>query len=114
MIKVAELERRLDEIPNSEAYERRIAELEVLLDEQEQKQHKPKGTLTAIGDIAIYLFVPLMLLLLAHALITIVFLILNIIMNMNLPYALLDAWTKPLSITTYGESNIENNYLLST
>jgi hypothetical protein len=73
MIKVAELERRLDEIPNSEAYERRIAELEVLLDEQEQKQHKPKGTLTAIGDIAIYLFVPLMLLLLAHALITIVY-----------------------------------------
>ena len=33
MAKVTELERRLKEIPNSEVYEKRIAELEVMLDE---------------------------------------------------------------------------------
>jgi hypothetical protein len=32
MAKVAELEKQLSEIPNQEAYEKRIAELEVMLD----------------------------------------------------------------------------------
>ena len=73
MVKVADLERRLEEIPNSEAYEKRIAELESILDEQEQKQLKPRTTIEAVHDISIYLLVPLALLLFAHALVTIVY-----------------------------------------
>jgi hypothetical protein len=73
MMKVADLERRLDEIPNSEAYEKRIAELEVILNEHEQKHLKPRTAAEAFRDIIIYLLVPLALLLLAHALITIVY-----------------------------------------
>jgi hypothetical protein len=73
MAKVAELERRLEEIPNSEAYEKRITELEVILDEQDQKKLKPKTAGEAIYDIVFYLLVPLVLLLFAHALITIVY-----------------------------------------
>jgi hypothetical protein len=73
MTKVADLERRLDEIPNSEAYEKRIAELEAILDEQEQKQLKPRASGEALYDIVIYLLVPLTILLLAHVLITIVY-----------------------------------------
>ena len=73
MTKVADLERRLEEIPNSEAYEKRIAELEAALDEQEQSQLKPRSTWKEFRDIVIYLLAPLILLLLAHALITIVY-----------------------------------------
>jgi len=73
MIKVADLERRLDEIPNSEAYEKRIAELESILNEQDQKQIKPRTAAEALMEIVVYLLVPLALLLLAHALITIVY-----------------------------------------
>jgi hypothetical protein len=73
MTKVADLERRLEEIPNSEAYEKRIAELEAVLDEQEQSQLKPRSIWKELRDIAVYLLVPLILLLLAHALITIVY-----------------------------------------
>jgi len=73
LIKVADLERRLDEIPNSEAYEKRIAELEATLDEHEHKQLKPRAAGEVLYDIVIYLLVPLIILLLAHVLITIVY-----------------------------------------
>jgi hypothetical protein len=73
MAKVADLERRLEEIPNSEAYEKRIAELEAALDEQEQSLLKPRSAWKELRDVIVYLLVPLILLLLAHALITIVY-----------------------------------------
>lgn len=73
MAKVADLERRLEEIPNSEAFEKRIAELEAVLDEQEQSLLKPRSAWKELRDVIVYLLVPLTLLLLAHALITIVY-----------------------------------------
>ena len=73
MAKIAGLEQRIEEIPNSEAYETRITELEKLLDEYAQQQYKPKTLRHWCFDITIYLLIPLSLLLLAHALITIVY-----------------------------------------
>jgi hypothetical protein len=73
MAKVAELERRLEEIPNQDAYEHRIAELQLLLDEQAQKQAKPRSVMLSLLDIIIYIGIPLALLLAAHGLITIVY-----------------------------------------
>jgi hypothetical protein len=73
MAKVAELEKRLSEIPDHEAYEKRIGELELMLDEQEQKLVAPKAISDWIVDIALYLVVPLLVLLLAHWLITVVY-----------------------------------------
>ena len=48
MAKVADLEKQLSEIPNQEAYERRIAELELMLDEQEQRLTEPKSIADSI------------------------------------------------------------------
>lgn len=73
MVKVAELERRLDEIPNQEAYEHRIAELQLLLDEQAQKQAEPRGLFLSALDVIVYIGIPLLLLLAAHGLISIVY-----------------------------------------
>ena len=73
MAKVADLEKQLSEIPNQEAYEKRIAELELMLDEHEQKISSPKTVSSWVLDIAIYLVVPLLLLLLAHWLIVVVY-----------------------------------------
>lgn len=73
MAKVADLEKQLSEIPNQEAYEKRIAELEIMLDEHEQKLSSTKTVSSWILDIAIYLVVPLLLLLLAHWLIVVVY-----------------------------------------
>lgn len=73
MAKVADLEKQLAEIPNQEAYEKRIAELELMLDEHEQKQAQPKSMLGWALDIARYLVIPLLLLLLAHWLIAVVY-----------------------------------------
>ena len=61
MAKVAELEKQLSEIPNQEAYEKRFVELEVMLDEHEQKLISPKTFSNWIIDIALYLVVPLLL-----------------------------------------------------
>ena len=55
MAKVADLEKQLAEIPNQEAYEKRIAELESLLDEHEQNLSTPKTLNSWLSDIAIYL-----------------------------------------------------------
>lgn len=73
MAKVAELEKRLEEIPNQDAYEHRIAELQLLLDEQVQQQVEPRGLALSILDIVIYIGIPLALLLAAHGLISIVY-----------------------------------------
>lgn len=73
MVKVADLERQLSEIPNQEAYERRIAELELMLDESEQKHSESKNFIGWVVDVALYLLLPLCLLLLAHWLIAVVY-----------------------------------------
>jgi hypothetical protein len=73
MAKVADLEKQLSEIPNQEAYEKRIAELEIMLDDYEQKNSPPKTISSWLSDITIYLVVPLLLLLLAHWVIVIVY-----------------------------------------
>ena len=73
MAKVAELGKQLEDIPNHAAYEHRISELESLLDEQVKKHAEPRGLSKSFVDIAIYLLVPLVLILVAHSLITIVY-----------------------------------------
>jgi len=73
MEKVANLEKQLLEIPNQIAYEKRIAELELMLDENEQKLTKPKSFFGWTLDVVLYLVVPLMFLLLAHWLIAVVY-----------------------------------------
>lgn len=72
MAKVADLEGQLAAVPSPELYELRIAELEQLLSDQNQKLEK-RSSLQWIFDIAAYLMVPLILLLLAHWLIAIVY-----------------------------------------
>jgi len=73
MAKIEELERQLSKIPSQEAYERRIAELELLLDEHEQKFFLPNTFSSWIVDVVLYLIVPLLLLLLSHWLVTVVY-----------------------------------------
>jgi hypothetical protein len=72
MAKIASLEEQLANAPSQEVNELRIAELEYLLNEQDQKLAS-RSLFTWIKDIAIYLIVPLLLLLLAHWLIAIVY-----------------------------------------
>jgi len=72
MAKIASLEGQLAAAPSQAVNELRIAELEYLLDEQNQKL-ADRPLFTWIKDIAIYLIVPLLLLLLAHWLIAIVY-----------------------------------------
>ena len=72
MSKVADLEDKLAAIPSAEVYELRIAELENLLEEQNH-QLEERSFFTWIFDITLYLIVPLLLLLLAHWLITVVY-----------------------------------------
>ncbi len=74
MKKVDELERKIEEIPNREAYELRISELEEMLGEHENEGTKnPDETKTLLKNIGIYLVAPLILLLVAHALIIVVY-----------------------------------------
>ena len=72
MTRIASLEEQLAAVPTQEAYELRIAELEHFLDEQDRKLAN-RSAFTWIKDIAIYLIVPLLLLLLAHWLIAVVY-----------------------------------------
>jgi hypothetical protein len=72
MAKIASLEGQLASIPSQEVNELRVAELEYLLDQQNQKLAN-RSSFAWIKDIAIYLIVPLLLLLLAHWLIAIVY-----------------------------------------
>lgn len=91
MAKVADLEGQLAAVPSPELYELRIAELEQLLDEQNQRLEK-RSSLQWILDIGLYLIIPLLLLLTAHWLIVVVYdtkmLYLRIIsMVLPLPFA---------------------------
>jgi len=72
MTKIASLEGQLASAPSQEVNELRIAELEYLLDEQNRRLAN-RSLFTWIKDIALYLIVPLLLLLLAHWLITVVY-----------------------------------------
>ena len=72
MAKIASLEEQLAEIPSQEVNELRIAQLEYLLEEQNQ-QLTNRPLFAWVKDIALYLLVPLLLLLLAHWLIVIVY-----------------------------------------
>ena len=72
MAKIASLEGQLAATPSQEVNELRIAELEYLLSEQEQKLAK-RSLFAWVKDIVLYLIVPLLLLLLAHWLIAIVY-----------------------------------------
>jgi hypothetical protein len=74
MKKVDELERQIEEIPNHDAYERRIAELEEMLNERESEIVKDPNVIgLLLKNIGLYLIVPLVLLLMAHALIIVVY-----------------------------------------
>ncbi len=74
MKKVADLERQLEDIPDREAYERRIIELEELLKEREDEAvSERRSTLSLVKNIFVYLVTPLLLLLVAHALIIVVY-----------------------------------------
>ena len=91
MAKVADLEKRLSEVPSQEAYEVRIDELEMMLDEVCRK-HARRSLMNWVSDITLYLVAPLLLLLLGHWLITVVYdtkmLYLRIIsMVLPLPFA---------------------------
>ena len=72
MAKIASLEGQLAAIPSQEVNELRIAQLEYLLEEQNQ-QLINRPLFAWVKDIALYLLVPLLLLLLAHWLIVIVY-----------------------------------------
>ena len=72
MAKIASLEGQLAAIPSQEVSELRIAQLEYLLEEQNQ-QLTNRSLFAWVKDIALYLLVPLLLLLLAHWLIVIVY-----------------------------------------
>jgi hypothetical protein len=72
MAKIASLEGQLAAIPSQEVSELRIAQLEYLLEEQNQ-QLTNRSLFAWVKDIALYLIVPLLLLLLAHWLIVIVY-----------------------------------------
>ena len=72
MAKIASLEGQLAAIPSQEVSDLRIAQLEYLLEEQNQ-QLTNRSLFAWVKDIALYLLVPLLLLLLAHWLIVIVY-----------------------------------------
>jgi hypothetical protein len=72
MAKIASLEGQLAAIPSQKVNELKIAELEYLLEEQNQ-QLANRPLFAWVKDIALYLIVPLLLLLLAHWLIAIVY-----------------------------------------
>ena len=72
MAKVADLEGKLAAVINTEFYELRIAELEQQLEDQNEQLEKISA-FQWMSDIAIYLIIPLVLLLVAHWLIAVVY-----------------------------------------
>jgi len=71
--KVSSLEGMLKEIPNIEAYENRILELETLIEVLEGSKNNTRGFKNIFFDILLFILLPLTLLLVSHALITIVY-----------------------------------------
>ncbi len=72
MVKIADLEKQVSEIPCTATYALRIQELESLIEEIHQK-YAVRSFFTWLKDIFFYLAIPLLLLLLAHWLITVVY-----------------------------------------
>ncbi|MBT8569085.1 hypothetical protein G6705_03875 [Polynucleobacter paneuropaeus] len=72
MVRVSELEQELSNIPNQDALKGRIAELELLIEEH-TRTHLARGFIAWVGDIFRYLVLPLLFLLLAHLLISVVY-----------------------------------------
>jgi hypothetical protein len=73
MEKAEELEKQLAAMPSNAAYEQKIAHLESLLEDYEHKAGHPRTIWHLMMDVVFYLLAPLSLLLLSHALITIVY-----------------------------------------
>ena len=74
MQKISDLERKLSDLKNQEVLEARILELEDYVQElQHEKEVEGEGFFTRLGLIGQTLFVPLIILLVAHALITVVY-----------------------------------------
>jgi hypothetical protein len=73
MEKAEELEKQLAAMPSNAAYEQKIAHLESLLEDYEHKARHPRTIWHLMMDVVFYLLAPLSLLLLSHALITIVY-----------------------------------------
>jgi hypothetical protein len=73
MAKLAELERQITENTNQEKYEKRIIELEALIEEYERKNFDNRGVKGTILDVILFLVIPLILLMGAHDLITVVY-----------------------------------------
>ena len=71
--KIAELEKRLEEASKLEEYEARVAGLEAIIEEHDSKKYAQQGPIESARDAAIYLALPLLLLLGAHDLITVVY-----------------------------------------
>lgn len=72
LAKIEDLEKQIADGPSTEKYESRISELEGLLEAQHQK-NEPKSILDWVGNVVVYLVIPLLLLLLAHWLIAVVY-----------------------------------------
>jgi hypothetical protein len=73
MAKLAELEKKLADIPNQEVYQERIAELEALIEKHEGRRLNSRGVKETVLDVLLFLVLPLMLLLGAHDIITVVY-----------------------------------------
>jgi hypothetical protein len=73
MAKLAELERQITENTNQEIYEKRITELEALIEEYESKRFNNRGVKGSIIDVLLFLVIPVLLLMGAHDLITVVY-----------------------------------------
>lgn len=74
MERVTSLEKRLAEIPDREALERRIAELEAYIDEFRREQETAVESWSHwAGEILRFLLIPLIVLLIGHAMITVVY-----------------------------------------
>jgi hypothetical protein len=72
LVKLEALEKTIQETPDQSELKSRISELEFLLDAQ-TKEPEPKTVFGILGDLATYLLVPLILLLVAHGSITIIY-----------------------------------------
>ena len=73
MARVAELEKQLAEICNQTDYEEQILGLEARLEGYEQKKYLDRGFKETCLDVLIYLVLPLLILLAAHDVITVVY-----------------------------------------
>jgi len=95
LVKVRELEEKLTEHQNATALQTRVEELEaLLLAEQLRHEQKKAGWLHVMLDVCQFIFIPLALLLLAHALITVVY-------DVNLLYLRVASMIFPLPFGFY-------------